>query len=157
MSRKPAAGGEDDENAWPLAPDPDQPPPGKYLVAYRRARLVQRFKDRFTIELHFSIIEPIEWKERPLVLYCSTPLDGLPGRHSKYVTMWTLANGGPAKRRDRMKPSVFAGYWIAEVDHTRRRMVRHGGKDGVKELGPAETGTAVIVQLIERAAGRVQK
>lgn len=143
----------DDEQEWPLAPDPEQPPVGKYLVAYQRARMVSRFANRKTIELHFSIVEPGKWLNTVLVMYCSTPLDGFPGRNSKYVTMWNLANGGPGKRRDRMTPRIFEGYWYAEVDHTRRIMV----KDGIRKLESNETGTAIIVELIERATGGGKK
>lgn len=154
MSLKPAEVGQEDESAWPLAPDPDQPPPGKYIVAYRWARLIaKRFGNRDTIELHFKVVEPPRWKERMLIMYCGIPLDGRPSRNSKYVMMWTLANGGSAKRRDRMTPRVFAGYWAATVVHTGRKMT----KDGSKELGAGEMGTAVISSLIEREAGGVQR
>lgn len=154
MTRKPADGGQDDEYAWPLAPDPDQPPPGEYLVAYRRARLVrQRFGNRDTIELYFEVVDPPKWNERTLIMYCGIPLDGRPGKASKYVRAWTLANGGPAKRRDRMTPKVFAGYWVAAVAYTKRKMTN----DGSKELDAGETGTAVISYLIERAAGGVPR
>lgn len=154
MSRKPAEGGQDDKTAWPLAPDPDQPPPGKYIVAYRRAQLVEkRFGNRNTIELYFEVVDPPKWKERMLIMYCGIPLDGRPSRNSKYVTMWTLANGGPAKRRDRMTPKIFVGYWVAAVQHTERKMTT----DGSKVLGAGEMGTAVISYLIERAAGGVPR
>lgn len=45
--------GKGEEQDWPLAADPQQPPSGKYTVAYRKVRMVKRFQDRYTIELHF--------------------------------------------------------------------------------------------------------
>lgn len=102
-------------------------------------------------------MEPSDWKDTTLIMYCPMPSDGKLGRASKYVQAWELAAGGPAKRRDPMTPSVFGGYWIAEVTHTERRMVRcPDGKISSRALGPTESGTAVIDHLIERAAdGRV--
>ncbi len=156
MSPK-APDGTGDEEQWPLAPDLEQPPPGKYVVAYRRARLVDRFPDRYTIELHFAIVEPPKWLDFPIIMYSSSPKGARLGKRSKYYEVWTLANGGPPKRRDRMTPTVFAGWWNAEVVHTRRRMEKKGMKNGIRELKPTETPTAVIETLIERAAGELQK
>ena len=156
MSKKPPDG-KGDEDQWPLAPDVEQPPPGRYVVAYRRARIVDRFGDRWTIELHFSIVEPSAWLNFEIILYCSTPKDALLGKRSKYYELWTLANGAPPKRRDRMTPSVFDGWWHAKIVHTCRRMEKKGMKNGIRELKPTETATAVIETLVERAVGGLQK
>jgi len=145
---------QDHEDDWPLGTEP--PPTGKYVVTYQRAKLITtRFKNKQVVELHFSVVEPLEWKDTLLVMYCPIPLDAKPGRASKYVQMWELAAGGPATRRDRMTPRVFeGGYWLAEVTHTKRCMVRQAdGKIGSRALGTGETGTAVIEHLIERSAG----
>ena len=137
-----------DDYAWPGAPNSDQPPPGKYVVSYVRGRVVWRF-DRRVAELDFSIIEPVEWEKWVVTMYCSLPLDGPASPRSKYYEVWTLANGGRPKRRDRMTPHVFSGYWIAEVGETRRATTR----DGIRELAQDERGMAVVLSLIERAAG----
>lgn len=159
MNTKPLPGAEEHEPDWPLAPNPTEPPAGKYIVAYQHYRWAKRYADRNTLELHFVVVEPSAWKGTPLTLYCPIPLNGLPGKRSKYVTLWTLANEGkPAPRRSRMAASIFKGYWVAEVTHTQQRMVTDGGKlkGGVQKLGPEETGIAVINRLIERAAGGIQ-
>lgn len=160
MNKKPSDGEDENEQHWPLAPNPQEPPVGRYTVAYQRYRMVKRYDDRFTLELHFVVVEPSDWKDTPLIMYCPIPLNGLPGKRSKYVTMWTLANGGkPAPRRSRMTPGIFKGYWLADVRHTRQRQVIGGGKlkGGVQKLEPGESGMAVIETLIERAAGGLQK
>ena len=143
-----SGGGHDDEQEWPLAPASDQPPCGKALAAYRRARIVKRF-DRRVAELEFTIIEPTDWKEATVMLYCALPLAGPAKRQGKYYQLWKMANGGPPKRRDRMSPEVFAGYWWVELERTRQATKREGG------VRPVEEHEAItqIGQLIERAAG----
>jgi len=91
-----------EEQDWPLAPNPQQPPPGKYTVAYRKARMVKRFQDRYTVELHFSVIEPIEWFDTPLVMYCSVPLTGYQGeaRNMWRCGRWRTAANQPNVETD---------------------------------------------------------
>lgn len=136
MSEKPEPSGNDDE--WPLAPEPDQPPPGKALIAYRRARIVRRF-DRRVAEIEFSIIEPIDWQGFRVVLYCALPAEGPARRAGKFYALWTMANGASPNRRDRMSPRVFAGYWWAELERSREGQ-----------------GNTHVGCLIERAAGGPQ-
>lgn len=147
VSKKPPSSDGENEQDWPLAPASEQPPPGKALVAYRRARIVKRF-DRRVVELEFSIIDPTDWKDEKVILYCALPLEGPAKRQGKYYELWTLANGAPPKRKDRMSPGVFAGYWLVELERTRMMTKRDGG------VRPAETheATTVIGRLIERAA-----
>lgn len=159
MNKKPSKNEDENEHFLPLAPNEHEPDAGQYKVAYQRYRMVKRYEDRYTMELHFIVIEPVAWKDTSLIMYCPIPLNGVPGKRSKYTTMWMLANGGtPAPRRSRMSPNIFQGYWLAEVGHTRQRMVKGGGKlkGGVQKLSPGETGLAVIDHLIERVAGGVQ-
>ncbi len=145
---------ENDEQRWPHAPASGQPPCGKALVAYRRARIVNRF-DRRVAELEFTIIQtaettdPTEWENAPVMLYCSLPLEGPAKRRGKYYALWTLANGAPPKRHGRMSPDVFAGYWWVELERTRQATKREGGVRPVEE----HEGVTQIGRMIERDAG----
>ena len=137
----------DDE--WPTAPDPEEPPPGKYLIAYLRGRSIERFGRR-DIEVDFEIIEPIRWAKKVVKMYFPVPPEGPPSRASKYYQAWIQANGAPPKRGDRMSPRVFEGYWHAELDRTKRTTTRNGG---IRRLTDGETGRIRVEHLIERAAG----
>ncbi len=100
---------------WPIAPDPEQPPPGKYIIAYQRARSVERFC-RLNIELIFIIVEPQQWEKKVVKKYYAFPVDEPLGLESYDYRDWCLANGGNRpKRNDRMTPRVFSGYWHAEL------------------------------------------
>lgn len=149
MNKKSPAGGHDHEQEWPLAPESKQPPPGKALVAYHRARIVNRFARRVA-ELEFTIVEPIDWMNTTVTLYCALPLEGPARRRGKFFEAWTLANGAPPDRRTRMSPQVFQGYWLVELERTRNVTKRDGG---VRTLEEYEEGMTQIGRLIERAAG----
>lgn len=139
------------ENAWPTAPPSlaDQPPPGKYDIAFRHALIVERF-DRRNVEALFDIIEPGAWYGLPVKFYFPLPATGTPSVTSKYYRAWVSANGGiPPKRGDRMTPKVFRGYWRAEICHTRRVATR----SGCRELDGGQPGVAIVDHLIERLAG----
>lgn len=137
----------DDE--WPAAPDPDEPPAGKYLLGFIRGRKLERFGNH-KIELEFEIIEPVQWAKKVLKMYFAAPKEGPISQDSKYFENWRLANGGPPKRGDRMTPQVFHGYWWAEAGHTKKKATRDGR---LVELKEHETGRLVVVKLLERAAG----
>lgn len=126
---------------WPLAPDPEQPPPGKYLIAYVGGRCVERFNRR-DIEIDFEIIEPQRWANKIVKLYFPTPLGTSPSPASNYYRAWVMAKGGPPKRNDRMEPKVFAGYWQAELDATKRTTTRNGG---IRKLEDHETGRIKLI------------
>jgi len=135
---------------WPVAPDPEPPPPGKYTVSYLRARLVENRFNRNTIELHFTVVEPAKWAGKTVKKYYALPIDEPPGLDSNYYHDWCRANESPPKRHDRMSPIVFRGYWHAELGLTKQRAKRGGG---VRELKDGEHGRVVIENLIERATG----
>jgi hypothetical protein len=140
------------DDDWPIAPDPEQPDPGKnYVISFVRAKKAERFGGRHKIELHFVIIEPVRWAKKMVIMYFAVPAEGPPSTISKYYEFWCKANKGKApERNDRMTPLVFHGYWKAELGHTKRRM----GRDGkLREIGENEVGRLVILNLIERTAG----
>lgn len=138
-----------ERDEWPVAPDPEEPPPGKYLIAYLRGRCVERFSRR-DIEVDFEIIEPARWAKKVVKLYFPTPLETSPSPASKYYQAWCMANGGRPQRGDRMTTHVFTGYWHAELGRTKRTTTRSGG---VRQLADHELGRIRVDHLIERAAG----
>ncbi len=133
---------------WPVAPDPDDVPAGKALVAFKQACVKVRFGRRVA-ELTFTIVEPVAFTGRVVRLFASLPDEGSISTASKYYLVWCLANGQPPGRRDRMSPLVFRGYWWVELVRTRRTTIR----EGIRDLSPDEPGRTVIGHLIERAAG----
>lgn len=137
---------------WPVAPDPEPPPIGKCTLGYFRAQCVERFARRI-IEVLFKIIEPTDHAGKIVKKYYSIPMNEPPGLESNYYRDWTLANGVPPRRNDRMTPHVFKGYWHAELGQTKQRAVRDKGKGGVRPLRDGEVGRIVVENLIERIAG----
>lgn len=137
------------EDQWPIAPDPEEPEPGKYLIAYLRARCIERFSRR-DIEVDFEIVEPVRWAKKVVKLYFPTPLETAPSPASKYYQAWCFANDGRPERGDRMTPHVFAGYWRAELTRTQRTTTRSGG---IRKLEAGEKGRIRVDHLIERVAG----
>ncbi len=141
-----------DDGKWPEAPSPEQPPPGTCTVAYRRARIVERF-NRMVAELTFEIADPGKWTGELVTMYCALPKSGPAPRQSKFYQQWTLANGKPPNRRDRMSPRVFAGYWIARLGRTKQVMTQTDEGYERRALAEGEAGETVVEQLLERSAG----
>jgi hypothetical protein len=139
-----------DDGMWPVAPDPEEPPPGKYILAYQRARSIERFS-RHCIELIFIIVEPQRWEKKVVKKYYALPVDEPLGLESNYYRDWRMANNGhPPKRKDRMNPHVFSGYWHAELGLTKQKSLASGG---VRDLKDGELGRIVVRTLLDRAAG----
>jgi len=116
-----------------------------YIVSYKRAKTVWRFR-RPGAELYFTIVDPEIHRGKQLIMYCPLPQAGRCSQQSKYYQQWVLAKGASPKRRDRMSPTVFEGYWKAKVIRSRETY------DG-KVRPDNQPGPLKIECLLERVAG----
>ena len=141
---------DDDGNAWALdveASEDSAPwvPPGRYDAIVIRGDVHKyRWTDhresrRFVLKLEI-INNPLA---AGIVLQFICELPRKAGSRSKFMRAWEVANGGPAKRRDRLKLSVFRSRMfsidVGDVDHDRNQ---------IKLAKPY----AVVRALVERLA-----
>jgi hypothetical protein len=61
-----------------------------------------------------------------LQFICELPKNNKVSARSKFMRAWEVANGGPAKRRDRLKLNVFRGRMfvidVGDVDRDRNQV-----------------------------------
>lgn len=69
---------------WPIAPNPNQLPPGKYTVAFIRAHIVERFS-RNNIELVFRIVKPQEWADTTVKKFYALPAEVREGSNRNII------------------------------------------------------------------------
>jgi hypothetical protein len=68
------------------------------------------------------------------------------GRTSRYWSAWTLANGGPPRKRQTMSARVFKGKWfLCDV-----ATVSHKGKGAKAEPLPAHLHYSVVREILAR-------
>ena len=93
-------------------------PQGEYTGRVVQAKLRKLFKSTKRLVLTFEIVQS-KWAGTHLDFYA----DVRTGKHSRFREAWEVANGGPAKRRDRMSLSVFRHHLfdirVRDVTHNR--------------------------------------
>lgn len=110
-------------DVWDIGFDLSGPPeirvePGDYTAGVIDAEVVPLFKESLRLVLHLRLLE---CEDEGIVLKFIAELPSTAkgkdktkrllkldvGAHSRFARAWTIANGGPPKRADRMKIGVF--------------------------------------------------
>ena len=119
---------------------PEDLPAGPYLVSYDDWEK-HTYWHQLKIRLDFKIVDPVALRGIIVSLFatCTLSPNKRHSRASKYYQLWVQANGGPPQHGQRMTPTVFEGYWYAEVAWGRNKA--------------GEPTIPKIEKLIERVAG----
>ena len=114
---KPSRGHVDDEDlifTMESAP-PAKIPEGRYHVAFRRVEKKTMWNTQKLL-LSFVVQDLGEWHGVELFLSCPLPPNNKFPAGSKFLRIWTLANGAKPDRFDRMSTNVFKGkIFVAKV------------------------------------------
>jgi hypothetical protein len=85
---------------------PPAVPEGQYDVKFVGAEQSHQWKSD-KLFLWFQMLTPGEWQGKEFFMACNWRKDGKWGPSHKFMRVWSLANGGPPKRRGRMNTRVF--------------------------------------------------
>jgi hypothetical protein len=132
----------DDGNAWDVVieADDDSAPrlePNAYLARVVHGTTKMLFKTRRLV-LTFEILQS-KYTGARLDFICELRTT----KHSKFMRTWEIANGGPAKRRDRLSLNVF-----------RNRLFRVSVRDVIKDRHQRTLARpySIIDSILEREA-----
>ncbi len=95
-------------------------PEGRYEVSFLRAEMKSMFKTQ-KLFLWFVVAQFGNWHGVELFMACPMPKDNKFSIGSKFLRVWTLANGAKPHRKDRMSTNVFKQkVFIAKVESVTR-------------------------------------